>query len=326
MGSRDQFGRRDKKMHLNKETLLSLIIPVYNEEENVQNAYEKIIEFFHIHNDIQYEIIFTDNCSEDRTFEIIPSLAINDDRIRAYRWSKNVGYHRSNLYGDRQCTGDIAVQLDCDLQDPLELIPVFLSKWKEGFSVVYGIRKKRQENFVMNLIRKIFYRLVKLISRSEIPADAGDFRLIDRRVLNELIKLDINAPYLRGIIAEIGFKQIGVSYSRNSRKYGKSKFRVKDLISLGFDAFTSSSTVLLQFPFYLTIFIFMFSIIGLFFYTGLKFYTDIELPAGFTTIVTLILFSIAVNSFFLGIFGLYLGRLFNQVNSKTPVILDKKID
>ena len=326
MGSRDQFGRRDKKMHLNKETLLSLIIPVYNEEENVQNAYEKIIEFFHMHNDIQYEIIFTDNCSEDRTFEIIQSLALNDDRIRAYRFSKNVGYQRSILYGYRQCNGDIAVQLDCDLQDPLELIPVFLSKWKEGFSVVYGIRKKRQENFVMNLIRKIFYRLVKLTSRSEIPADAGDFRLIDRRVLNELIKLDINAPYLRGIIAEIGFKQIGVSYSRNSRKYGKSKFRVKDLIALGFDAFTSSSTVLLQFPFYLTIFIFMFSIIGLFFYTGLKFYTDIELPAGFTTIVTLILFSIAVNSFFLGIFGLYLGRLFNQVNSKTPVILDKKID
>lgn len=326
MGARDHFGRRDKKMHLNKETLLSLIIPVYNEEENVKNAYEKIIEFFNMHNDIQYEIIFTDNCSEDRTFEIIQSLALNDDRIRAYRFSKNVGYQRSILYGYRQCNGDIAIQLDCDLQDPLELIPVFLSKWKEGFSVVYGIRKKRQENFVMNLIRKIFYRLVKLISRSEIPADAGDFRLIDRRVLNELIKLDINAPYLRGIIAEIGFKQIGVSYSRNSRKYGKSKFRVKDLISLGFDAFTSSSTVLLQFPFYLTIFIFMFSIIGLFFYTGLKFYTDIELPAGFTTIVTLILFSIAVNSFFLGIFGLYLGRLFNQVNSKTPVILDKKID
>ncbi|MEK9727552.1 MAG: glycosyltransferase family 2 protein [Candidatus Margulisiibacteriota bacterium] len=312
-------------MMLNKPKL-SVVIPVLNEADNILNTHRVVSDFFKTFTEVDYEIIFTDNCSSDQTFELIESLSRNDPKIRAFRFSKNIGYQLSILHGFKMSKGDIAVQLDCDLQDPLEVIPQFYKKWTEGYAVVYGIRKKRKENIFINIIRKIFYRLMKLISKTNLPNVAGDFRLIDRKVIDALSQIKSSSPYLRGIIADIGFKQTGIEYSRSKREFGESKFNLSELFKLAFDGFTGNSVILLHIPIYLSILIFLLSMIGLVIYIVLKLFYGYNWPAGFTTLIVVSLFSISVNAFFLGIIGQYLGRLFHHVTNPTMIIIDKKID
>ena len=307
--------------------MLSIIIPVYNEEENVKIAYNAVTSVMEgIHDRYDYELLFTDNHSTDNTFNILSDLCQKDTQVKCLRFSRNFGYQKSIFTGYLYAKGDAAIQIDCDLQDPPELIPQFLKKWEDGFQVVYGIRKSRQEGWLINCVRKIFYRLINLVSEDPLPKDAGDFRLIDKKVIDVLRNSEDSNPYLRGIIATMGFQQIGIPYDRNSRTKGKSKFMIKDLIGLALDGILNHSIIPLRIATFIGFFVSMIAVVlSLIYFTGKLLYGPFW-DAGFATTTILILISIGLNGFFLGIIGEYIGRIFKQVKYSSLTIIEEKIN
>jgi glycosyltransferase involved in cell wall biosynthesis len=311
----------------NPKILLSVIVPVFNEEQNIRllcDAVAKVMEPLSPNYD--YELLFTDNHSTDASFDILSSLATQNKRIRAIRFSRNFGYQRSILAGYLSAKGDIAVQLDCDLQDPPELIPQFIRKWEEGYKVVYGVRQARKESWQINLARKMFYRLINALSEDKLPLDAGDFRLVDRCILDEMRKISYSRPYLRGSIAAMGFKQYGLPYHRAARERGKSKFPLRSLIVIAIDGILNHSIIPLRIATFVSLavsFLTMLAIIG---YIMAKFFLGKNWPAGFATTTLLILFAIILNAFFLGIIGEYIGRIYQHIKQHSLVIIEKTIN
>ncbi|MBL8196769.1 MAG: glycosyltransferase family 2 protein [Blastocatellia bacterium] len=313
-------------MSTSSKPLISIVVPVYNEESNIDLFYTTVNKELEALSDrFRFEFIFTDNHSTDNTFAKLQAIASQDSRLRVIRFSRNFGYQRSILTGYLSAGGDAAIQLDCDLQDPPNLMGVFLEKWQEGYKVVYGVRTQRKEGAVINATRKVFYRLIDLLSDTKLPYDAGDFRLIDRCIIDVLMKLNDNQPYLRGTITRIGFKQIGISYSRDERKHGESKFSFNEMLRLAIDGITSQSVIPLRFATYTGIGIFILMFFGTIFAVIAKYTSGSEWPAGFATIIVLILFSIGLNALFLGVIGEYLGRIYKQVKPEPITIVEKKL-
>ena len=274
----------------------------------------------------RFELIFTDNHSTDRTFSRLSELALSDNRIRVFRFSKNFGYQRSILTGYMRCRGDAAIQLDVDLQDPPELIGKFLEYWQAGADVVYGVRIQRSEGFTINAARRIFYRLIDSLSEEKLPVDAGDFRLISRRVIDLLCTYRDANPYLRGTIATLGFEQVGVPYARESRTLGESKFPFSKLLSLALDGILNHSTVPLRFATYFGLATSLLTVLLMVSYAFFRVVLRAQWPAGFTTLAALILLSISINAMLLGIIGEYLGRMYRQVRDTPVSIIEAVID
>ena len=307
--------------------LISIVIPVYNEEENIHNAYTVVTSIMNeLNGKYDYEIIFTDNHSNDRSFEILSTIAKQDSKVRIIRFSNNFGYQRSILTGYNFSKGNAAIQLDCDLQDPPELIPEFIKHWERGYNVVYGVRKSRQEKTLLNIFRKLFYRVINLVSEDFLPEDAGDFRLIDRNVLNVLKKFKSSRPYLRGAIASIGFNQIGIEYDRRKRRKGVSKFSISNLIGLGLDGISSHSVLPLRIATYFGLMVSCFTFILTCIYLVGKLFLYKTWPAGFTTIILLILSVLGIIPLMLGIIGEYIGRIVSEVTDRPSVIIEKTIN
>jgi polyisoprenyl-phosphate glycosyltransferase len=307
--------------------LISLVIPVYNEEESVEAAYTDLSRVMQaVDARYDYEFIFTDNHSSDSTFDILRDLATRDERIRVFRFSRNFGYQRSIKTGFLKARGDAAIQIDCDLQDPPEMIVDFLRYWEDGFRVVYGVRVGRKESFAVSLVRRIFYRFINSLSEDDLPLDAGDFRLIDRCIIDELAKTDDSQPYLRGAIAAMGFQQKGLPYQRHARLHGVSKFSFTDLVRLGLDGVLNHSIVPLRIASLCGVFVTAIVFVGAVGYIGGRVVFGADWPAGFATLTVLILAGISLNAFFLGIIGEYLGRIYLQVRSRPLTIIEHAID
>jgi glycosyltransferase involved in cell wall biosynthesis len=309
-----------------RRPLITISIPVLNEEGNVDGLIERLQAVSAENPDYDFEFLVTDNASSDNTFAKLAEKAVTEPRLRVLRFSRNFGFQRSILVNLLNARGEAAIQLDADLQDPPELITGFLAKWREGYKVVYGIRRRRKESPLLNFARKLHYRLVNHLSDIDIPLDAGDFRLIDRAVLEQLRTYEDRTPYLRGIIASIGFAQIGIPYDRSERIAGRSKFNFFSLISLSIDGICSQSTKPLQ---YITLFGFVVSILTavlvvlylLFFLIG-----NTDQTRGFTTLVLLMLVSICLNAAFIGLLGEYIGRIFTTVRRGPTAVIADRID
>ena len=305
--------------------LISVVVPCYNEEANVETLYQRVEQVFSTSlPEFDWELVITDNRSTDRTFDIITDLADRDQRVRGYRFARNFGYQRSILAGLLMARGDAVVQLDADLQDPPELIPDMVERWASGARVVYGIRVERPgESRMLTGARKVFYRLIDALAEDELPHDAGDFRLMDRRVVEVLRNTHDADPYLRGSIAAMGFQQVGVEYSRDPRLHGESKFKFRQLFRLAFDGILNHSTRPLAMATAVALVVFVASLLGILGYTVARLVFDADWPAGFATIVLIQLFGIALNALFVGILGSYVGRIFRQVKTGPLVIVDR---
>jgi glycosyltransferase involved in cell wall biosynthesis len=313
-------------MNQNKK-LISLVIPVFNEEENIFPLYQAVVPIMNECADrYEFELVFTDNHSVDSTYIKLSELRELDKRVRVFRFSRNFGYQKSILTGYLKARGDALIQLDCDLQDPPELIPEFLKHWEEGCAVVYGVRQSRQESALMNYSRKLFYRLANYLSDDDLPVDVGDFRLIDKKVVEVLRQVEDAQPYLRGMIAAMGFKQHGINYDRRGRERGTTNFRFKDLVSLALDGILNHSIVPLRLATFFGAAVSVFTLLAIFVYIGAKLIFGLNWPAGFTTLTVLILAGISVNALFLGIIGEYLGRIYQQVKKKPLVIFEAVLD
>ena len=217
---------------------ISICIPVFNEEENILNAYQKIKEVFSNEiNEYTYEIIFTDNCSYDKSEKIITELCRNDKNVKYIRFRKNFDYDKSILEGYFHATGDAAIVIDCDLQDPPILFKEFINHWEKGFDLVYGRVESRKESWIMNNLRKFYYKLMNQSSFFNYPKDAHDFRLIDKEIINGLKKNNLLFPYVRGMTFSLASKPVGIPYVRNLREKGKSKMGLYNTFTYAINAF-----------------------------------------------------------------------------------------
>lgn len=310
-----------------QKKMISLVVPVFNEEENIFPFYEAVAPIIDQYSDhYDFEFVFTDNHSTDSTFAKLRDLRKHDQRVRVFRFSRNFGYQKSILAGYLKARGDALIQMDCDLQDPPNLISKFLKHWEDGCDVVYGVRQNRQENSMLSYLRKLFYRLVNYLSEDELPVDAGDFRLIDRKIVNVLREVDDAQPYLRGTIAAMGFRQHGVPYDRHQRQRGRSNFRFIDLVNLALDGVLNHSIVPLRLATYFGIAVSFLTVLAIIAYSAGKLLFGFDWPAGFTTLAVLVLAGISVNALFLGIIGEYLGRIYQQVKKRPLIIVEEALE
>ena len=307
--------------------LISICVPVFNEEQNIAPLHQALAPIMEqLSSKYEFELLFTDNHSKDGTFQVLKQLADRDPRVRAIRFARNFGFQRSVLSAYLNARGDCAVQIDGDLQDPPALILEFVRKWEEGYRVVYGVRSSRKESWWMRFMRKLFYRMIDALSEDELPLDAGDFRLVDRRILDELRKFEDDQPYVRGTIAALGFDQIGIPYDRAERKYGESKFSFRELTGLAIDGILNHSVVPLRFATYLGLGISIATLFASGAYIIGRLFLGKDWPPGFATIIILILGSLSLNALFLGIIGEYLSRIYRQVKRRPLTIVECEVN
>ncbi len=312
---------------MSKKQLISIIVPVFNEAENIRPLYDRVKSVVSELKDFyDFEFVITDNHSTDGSFETLKKICKTDARLRVFRFSKNFGYQRSILTGYAKAKGDAIIQLDCDLQDPPEMISEFLAFFEKGYDVVYGIRRSRQEGRIINYLRSVFYRLIDRLAEDQLPHHAGDFRLVSKRVVDELKQTDDFQPYIRGMIAAIGFSQTGIPYDRGKRERGKSKFSFSQLLSLALDGILYHSVVPLRIASLTALVMAVITFIGITIYFVSNLLYGQDWPAGFATTTILILFSITLNALFLGIIGEYLGRIYQQVKKRPVSIVESSLN
>lgn len=306
--------------------LISIAIPVLNEADNLEALYARLDKLSNaMASKCDFEFVFSDNHSDDRTWEMLSALAAQDSRVRAIRFSKNVGFQRSILANYMHTRGDAVLQIDADLQDPPELLEQFFDLWRDGYHVIYGIRAKRKEGAVINTFRKLGYWVIDKISEHPIPRDAGDFRLVDKKVIDSVQKFRATNPYLRGLIAGLGFQQIGVPYERAARVAGSSKFGLTQLIRLGLTGVFNHSVVPLRIATYSGVLLLGLSVLGTIYYLALKLFHP-DLPRGLASIHILVLFGIGFQSLLLGILGEYLQRIYILLRAEPTAIVEQALN
>ncbi|MFA5890643.1 MAG: glycosyltransferase family 2 protein [Actinomycetota bacterium] len=307
-----------------KRKLVSIIIPARNEEENIPRV-EKEVTSALAGLDYDFEFIIVDNASTDRTRALALDLCARDDRWRYVRFSRDFTVEASMTAGYRLAQGDAMVVLYSDLQDPPEAVTRLLAKWEEGFDVVYGVRTVRPgdarwRNFLVDKV----YRTIRRLSDPPIPRNAGDFRLISRRVRDALNECGEYNRYMRGLISWLGFRQAGVEYERRPRLAGKSNAPFWDLVSFTFNAVTSFSLKPLR-VFTAAGFVLLGLSVGAIpVYVGLFFAG--HPPAGITTVIILLLFAIGLNSLGVGVLGEYLGRTYAETKRRPLYLIEEVVN
>jgi dolichol-phosphate mannosyltransferase len=305
--------------------LISVIIPCFNEEKVLQSTYQRISAVFGKQEGIDHELLFVDDGSVDSTPAILKSLADKDPKVTVIRFSRNFGHQPAVSAGMQHCRGDLAVIIDADLQDPPEIIPAMLRQLKaERASVVYGVRKRRNgETWFKLLTAKWFYLLLNKLSEVPIPPNAGDFRVVDRKVINAFNALPENTKYIRGLISWMGFKQIPFYYEREARFAGSTKYSLKKMIRFASTGIFYFSKKPLQIA---TAFGFLSFGAGLMLSAWIlfnKFTNPRYLVSGWSSIILVVIYFGGVQLLTIGILGQYIGNLFDEVKRRPEYIVDE---
>jgi polyisoprenyl-phosphate glycosyltransferase len=296
-------------------SLISVVIPVFNEEGNLGALYQRLSALEAGGGD-RYELLFLDDGSRDASREIVRSLAEKDPRVRYLFFSRNFGHEQATTAGLDHVRGDAAVIIDSDLQDPPELIPEMVRKWREGYQVVYAQRRARKgESVFKKLTSWFFYRLVRMTSDCDIPRDTGDFLLIDRRVVGEFRRCREQNRFVRGLIAWTGFRQIAIPYDRDERLSGQTKYSVIKLIRLAFDAILGFSTLPLRAGLILGLLVSVVAFVEMCRVLYAKLVTGLPIP-GYALQTTAILLLGGVQLVVIGLVGSYVGRIYRQSQNR----------
>jgi len=306
--------------------VISICIPVLNEFENLTELIERLNAVaIQESSRYEFEFIFTDNQSDDGTWEFIDQLSIKQENIRAIRFTKNIGHQKSILMNYSFAKGDAVVQIDADLQDPPELIIEFLRKWEKGFKVVSGVRFDRSENWFKKRYRQFGYVILDHLSDHPVTRNVGDFRLLDRRVIDELMKLKTTEPFLRGMISKLGFPESLVQYNRPDRKLGKSKFSLRELTKLGIGGIFGNSTVVLRISIWIGMAWLVLAVLGAIFYIVLKL-LGAQLPQGLVSTLVIIFIGFGINSFMLGVLGIYITRIISLIGNEPIAVISETLN
>lgn len=306
--------------------LISIIVPVFNEEDNVERTYRELKRVTAELDEYEFEFVFTDNHSTDSTFQKLCEIAMTDTTVRLVRFARNFGFQKSVLTGYRLARGAAAIQIDADLQDPPALFGTFLQKWREGHDVVVGVRRQRREGRLLHQGRKSYYRLMARLDGPHLIPDAGDFRLIDRSVIEKLRRIHEPHLYLRGLISSLARRQVGVPFDRAERLHNQSKFRFGALLKLAAQGVLAHSSLPLRIAFYVGLATAGGAAVLAAFYLLLAILYPGSIPQGFTTTQILILFGIGLNSLFLGVIGVYVGRIYDQVRLRPATVISDAVN
>lgn len=302
---------------------ISIIVPAYNEEESLPFLYERLTNLIQTIENYEFEILFINDGSKDKTLEIIKQIREKDERFCYVNLSRNFGKEIAMMAGLDYAKGDAVIFIDADLQDPPELIPELIKYWEEGYDDVYAKRKSRDgETFLKKFTSKMYYKVLQKLSRVEIQKDTGDFRLLDRRCVNALKKLRESQRCSKSMFSWIGYKKKEVLFDRDARIAGKTKWNYKKLIDLAIDGITSFTTSPLRLSTYIAIPTFI--MLGVYFiYVIAKCFVVKEVIQAYQAIILLILFFSGIQILLFGILGEYLGRIFNETKNRPLYLVDE---
>lgn len=315
-----------------EKPVLSFVIPCYNEEPVLEKLYERLTAAAQRWQ-LPYEVVVVDDGSVDNTWAKLAEIHKRDPRWRAFRFSRNFGHQTAISAGMAEARGDAVVILDADLQDPPEVVAEFIAKWREGYHVVYGVRRRRKEGIFKRLAYYLFYRFLRAVAATPIPVDSGDFCLMDRRVVDILNRMPERNRFVRGLRAWTGFRQIGVEYERQARAAGQPQYTFRKLVQLAIDGIFSFSIWPLRLATRLGLLVSTVAFLGVVFTFLQRIYADwfdkylgLRPVPGFATTVIAILFLGGVQLICLGIIGEYIGRIYEEVKGRPPWIISERLD
>jgi dolichol-phosphate mannosyltransferase len=301
------------------ERSVSIVVPCYNEQDNIEALHERTAAVMaEVTRD--WELVFVDNGSRDESARAFAEVAAHDPHVTVLSLSRNFGSQAAYSSGLDYARGDAVICMDGDLQDPPEVIPELVTKWVDGYEVVYGDRVRRQAGFAMRLANKAFYRLLRRFSYIDIPLDAGDFGLLDRRVVDIMNAMPERNRLIRGLRAWVGFKQVGVPYTRDARHAGRSSNSIVDLFRWASTGLVSYSYAPLELISLLAGVVMVLAAFAIVFYTVLYFIRP-NVPQGFQTLLVAILFLGAVQLLCLSIMSEYIAKIFEEVKGRPKYIV-----
>lgn len=301
--------------------LCSVVVPMYNEEEVIPVTYQRLTDVMEKAN-VNYEIIFVNDGSRDKTAELLNEICDNDKRVKLLDFSRNFGHQIAITAGMDYSCGQCIVVIDGDLQDPPELIPAMIEKWKDGYDVVYGKRISRQgESIFKKLTAAIYYRLLRSMTDVSIPVDTGDFRLIDRKVCDALKEVKERNRYVRGLISWLGFKQTSIEFERQERFAGETKYPLRKMLKLAFDGITTFSYKPLKLASYIGTIISLGSFAYLIFVIVQRLFFPETVQPGWASTLAVSLFFNGITLLMLGIMGEYVGRIYDEVKGRPLYII-----
>jgi len=310
--------------------MLSLVIPAYNEEKALPELVRRLAQTAGGLK-TEYEIIFVDDGSCDATWDIISGFSKSYSYIKGVRLSRNFGHQAAVSAGLRYAKGDVVAVMDADLQDPPELLAQFLSKWREGFDVVYAVRKRRKESFFKRISYYAFYRILQRMADINIPLDSGDFCLMDKKVVAQINALPEKHRFVRGLRSWVGFRQTGIEYDRPARQIGEPKYTLKKLVRLAMSGLLSFSSLPLRFASLMGLIIAVSSFVGFIFFFiyrifDLKFFGySIKEAPGTATIFLTLLFLGGIQLITIGIIGEYIGQIFEEIKARPTYVASETV-
>lgn len=303
--------------------LLSVVVPCFNEEEVLAETHRRLTAVLGNLGDLNYEIVYVDDGSKDKTPQLLRALHEGDDHVRIVRFSRNFGHQIAVTAGIEHSAGDAVVLIDADLQDPPEVIVEMLDRWRNGVDVAYGVRQDRQGESAFKIwTAQAFYRTLNRMSDVPIPLDTGDFRLMDRRAVDALLSMPERDRFVRGMIAWIGFRQEPVLYKRVERFAGVSKYPLVKMIRFATDGILSFSLVPLRLATWIGFSAAGLSVVGILYALATRLLTNIWVP-GWTLLFIALMFIGGVQLFFLGVIGEYLGRVYGEVKRRPLYLVNE---
>lgn len=312
---------------------ISIVIPSYNESQNINEVYRRTSEVIKKLNIKKYELIFIENGSKDNSLELLKKINSEDKSVKVISLSRNFGYQSAIAVGLKYSQNDYVCVMDGDLQDPPEIISKFIEKAQEGYDVVYGIRSKRKTSFLNKIFYNLFYEIYSRLSEIDVPKKGGDFCLMNKKVVKNLNNLSEKNLFIRGLRSWVGFKQTGIEYERDERYAGKTNFSFFGATALALDGFVSFSLIPLRFILITGIvisflsflfFVFLFSVKILHIFNIFDF-TSLQLPKGLTFTNSILTLSLGLVMFTLGIIGEYVGRIYFEVKNRPNYVINEII-
>ena len=314
------------EVEMPQDPFVSVIVPCYNEEAVLRHCHSRLARVLDANYDNKYEIVYINDGSTDHTEEILRSLHRDHPQTRAVILSRNFGHQAAVTAGLSAAKGQCVVIMDADLQDPPEVIPQMVDRWREGYEVIYGIRETRAGESSFKLkTAQIFYRLINRLSDVEIPLDTGDFRLLDRQAVDAMLAMPERHRLLRGMSSWIGFRQFGLKYSRDPRFAGETKYPLGKMIELALDGIFSFSTVPLRFVTALGVITAMLAAAGILYSLIIRIFTPHWVP-GWATLILAILLMGGVQMFGFGILGEYIGRIYTEIKQRPLFVVREMLE
>lgn len=301
---------------------ISVIVPAFNEDLTLRALCGRLLPILEKYP--SWEVIFVDDGSKDETLPMLRKMHENDPRVKYLSFSRNFGHQNALRAGMQYAEGDCVISMDCDLQHPPEIIDEMISKWKDGFRIVYTLRKDTEKvSFFKRKTANIFYNLMSKISDIDVPRGAADFRLLDRSIVEIVNSFNENSLFLRGIISWLGFEQCAIEYIPEQRFAGETKYSLKKMVSLALTGITSFSIKPLRLATFLGFFIACLAFLYGFYALYIKFFTE-RVMSGWTSILVSILFLAGIQLLTFGIMGEYVGKLFIESKSRPNYIIKEK--